>query len=123
MDIIDVQDLADYLRDSSLASDAALIQIVDLVNDLVNDNWSTPADPAPARIRLLALNVGARAWAWNPASANLESITRSIDDGSRTERYRSGSSLGSVYLTDDELLLLRGKPSVQSVRLVNYGDL
>lgn len=120
--IIDVQDLASYLRDDSLAEDPSLIQIVDLVNDLIEDNWTDPQIVVPARVKLLALNVSARAWAWNPASAHLESITRSIDDGSRTERYRAGSSSGSVYLTDDELLVLRGKSSVRSVRLVNYGD-
>lgn len=121
--IIDPIDLASYLRDLSLATDPALEQIAELVNDLINENWADPVDEIPARIRLLALNVGARAWSWNPATAHLESISRTLDDASRTERYRSGGSGGSVYLTEDEWQLLQGRSAVRSVRLTNYGGL
>lgn len=124
MNVITYDDLASYLRDTALSADASFMQVVDLVNDLVAENWlwAEAAAPIPAKVRLLALNAAARAWAWNPSTSHLESITRSIDDGSRTERYRAGSTRGSVYLTEDELLLLRGRSGVRSVRLTNYGD-
>ena len=122
MDVITAGDLASWLRDPSLAADESLLQIVALTNELVTEEWATPADPVPTRIHLLALNVAARAWGQNPATAHLESVTRSIDDGSRTERYRSATSDGSIYLTDGELAVLQGRRPARSVRLVAYGE-
>lgn len=121
-DVITAVDLAAWLRDETLADDTSLQQIVELVNELVAEEWVSPEDPAPARIKLLALGVGARAWTHNPATAHVESVTRSIDDGSRTERYRASSTSGSVYLTDAELAILQGKPERRSVRLTIYGE-
>lgn len=122
MDIITAGDLASWLRDPDLATNESLLQVVDLTNELVNEEWATPASPVPTRIRLLALNVAARAWGHNPATAHLESVTRSIDDASRTERYRSSTADGSVYLTDSELALLHGRRPTRSIRLVSYGE-
>lgn len=122
MDIITADDLASWLRDPSLSTDPSLIQIVGLTNDLVSEEWANPDDPAPTRIRLLTLGVAARAWVNDPSKANLESITRAVDDASRTERYRTAGNGGTVYLTGDELAVLQGKPQARSVRLVAYGD-
>lgn len=121
-DIIDAADLASWLRDDSLASNTSLIQIVDLTNELVAEEWADPADPAPARIRLLALNVATRAWVADPSKSHLESLTRTLDDASRTEKFKSSGSGGSVYLTGDELAILQGRPQARSVRLVAYGE-
>lgn len=123
MDIITAAELASYLRSPDLATDPALAQIVDLTNDLISDEWGAPVDPIPVKVRLLALNVSARAWSWDPSIAHLESVTRGLDDATRTERYRSVGNNGSVYLTTDERDLLRGRSSVRSVRLVKPGDL
>ena len=122
MDVITAGDLASWLRDPSLATDESLLQIVALTNELVTEEWAAPTDPTPTRIHLLALNVAARAWGRNPATAHLESVTRSIDDSSRTERYRSSTADGSVFLTDSELALLQGRRPARSVRLVTYGE-
>lgn len=121
-DIITPDDLASWLRDDSLASNASLIQIVELTNELLDEEWASPVEPIPAKIRLLALRVAARGWRNNPATANLESITRTLDDASRTERYRTSPSSEGVFLTNDELAVLHGKRPPRSVRLVAYGE-
>lgn len=120
MAIILASDLASYLRDDSLAPQ--LEQIVALTNQLVEEEWSNPVDPVPARITLLTLSVAARAWVHDPSKAHLESLQRSIDDGSRTEKYRSAGNQGSVYLTPDEAALLHGSARVRSIRLIKPGD-
>lgn len=120
--IITAADLASWLRDPSLETDASLVQIVTLTNDLVTEEWATPVTPVPTKITLLALGVAARAWVNDPSKANLESLTRGLDDATRTERYRSSAADGTVYLTGDELAILQGKRSPRSVRLVAYGE-
>ena len=122
MNVITPADLTSYLRDDSLATNTSLEQIVDLTNDLIAEEWSTPVDPAPVKIRLLALNVAARAWANDPSRSNLDSITRSVDDATRTERYRTSNQNGSVYLTETEEALLNGRARRRSVRLTIYGE-
>lgn len=122
MDIIDVYDLASYLRDGSLASDDSLAQIVDLTNTLVSEEWATPVDPVPVKIKLLTLNVAARAWVNDPSKSHLESYSRTLDDASKTEKYRASSENGSVYLTDSEKALLDGRHRHHSVRLTIYGQ-
>jgi hypothetical protein len=86
--------------------------IVELTDELVTDEWADPVEPVPARVKLLALSVAARAWRMVPGHGPLESITRSFDDASRTERYAvtaPNESGHEVYLTDAELALLHGK--------------
>ena len=122
MEIITAAELASWLRDPALESNDSLIQIVGLANDLVTEEWTNPSDPVPARITLLTLGVAARAWVNDPSKANLESLTRGLDDASRTERYRSSAADGTVYLTGDELAILQGKRQARSVRLVAYGE-
>lgn len=123
MDVISAADLASYLRDSSLASNASLQQIVTWTNALVTEEWATPVTPVPTKITLLALNVAARAWVNDPSRANVESVSRSLDDASRTERYRStANQAGAVYLTEAEQAILAGRTYRRSVRLVTYGE-
>lgn len=100
MTIIDGSDLALYPGiDSSLTPDQ-LAWIAEQVNGLVLGAWLCPTDPPPAWVTALALNVAGR-FAQNPRG--LESFTTSIDDGSHTQRHRSGSGAGSgIFLTDDE---------------------
>lgn len=120
-DVINPADLASWLRNPSLSGDASLIQIVGFVNNLIADEWTDPEDPAPARVKLLALSIGARAWVNSPGSANLESTSVSVDDGSTTHRYRSPAQSG-VFITSDEIAVLNGQPRLRSVRLVSYGE-
>lgn len=77
----------------------------ELVNGLINEAWRTPVEPVPAWVRAIALEVGARA-ARNPKG--LQSWTRSIDDGSRTERLAESGARAGIYLTDDEAARLGG---------------
>lgn len=121
VDIIIPDDLASYLRDDSLAEDSSLGQIVDLVNALITEAWADPEDPVPARVTLLALSIGARAWVNSPATINISSSSVSVDDGTATDRYREPSRAG-VYLTSDEVALLNGQRRTRSVRLVAYGQ-
>jgi hypothetical protein len=121
-DVIDAAALAAWLRDSSLADDASLGQIVTFTNALFDEEWANPTDPVPVKVTLLALSVAARAWAFDPSRANVESVSRSLDDASRTERYRTSDGHGGVYLTSDEVALLNGERRSRSVRLVAYGE-
>lgn len=121
-EVISAADLAAWLRDPSLESDASLVQIVDLTNALLTDEWTDPVDPVPARITMLALSVAARAWVNNPAMANVASRSVSVDDAATgTTRFRQADRFG-VYLTADELALLNGEQRTRSVRLVMYGE-
>lgn len=122
MEIITAAELASYLRDDSLATDPALVQIVSWTNDLVTEEWTASASPVPVKIKLLTLNVAARGWTYNPATANLESLSRTLDDASRTERYRTSSESGSIYLTETEEATLNGRKRRRSIRLTIYGD-
>lgn len=122
MEIITAAELASYLRDDALATDASLIQVVTLTNDLVTEEWASATTPVPVKIKLLALNVAARGWTYNPATANLESLSRTLDDASRTERYRTSGENGSVFLTEAEEAVLNGRARRRSVRLTIYGD-
>lgn len=123
MEIISADDLALRFRDASLADDDSFVQVVDLTNELITEEWTdTPVGPAPIKIRLLAFGVAERAWTHDPSTANIESITRSADDASRTERYRSSGSNSNIFLTDAELAILQGRRTTRSVRLVSYGE-
>lgn len=120
--IITAAELASYLRDDTLVSNTSLVQIVTLTNGLVTEEWTTPVDPVPLKIKLLTLNVAARAWVNDPSKSHLESYSRSLDDASRTEKYRASSENGSVYLTETEEALLNGRSRNNSVRLTIYGQ-
>lgn len=122
MAVTTAAELASWLRDASLETDPSLVQIVGLVNDLIDEEWADPVDPVPVRIKLLALGVAARAWTRNPSTTHVESETRTLDDASRTVRYRTSTSNDSVFLTDAELAILNGEPVNRSLRLTIYGE-
>ena len=121
VDIITAESLASYLRDDTLVASPSLAQVVELTNALLTEEWATPVDPIPVKITLLALNVAARAWVYDPSTANLESLSRTSDDGSRTEKYRTAIENSSVYLTESEEALLNGRKARRSIRLTIYG--
>ena len=104
IDIIDADDLVAYLR-SGTADQVAVF--VDLANALVTEAWVDPVDPIPVSVQSITLEVAARP-ARNPKG--LASWSRSIDDGSRTERLPDRAARAGVYLLDHERRELRGKP-------------
>ena len=111
VDVISASDLATHLGNADLETDPRLVQIVTLTNGLITEKWRNPADPVPVSVQLLGLAVGARAWRATPATGQLESITRSVDDASRTERYvveRGNLDGHHVYITEAELAALNG---------------
>lgn len=122
MSVIDPFELASYLRDDTLSENESLIQIVDLTNALVSEEWTTPVDPIPVKVTLLTLNVAARAWVNDPSKSHIESYSRTLDDASKTEKYRTSAANGSVYLTESEEALLNGRRARNSMRLTIYGQ-
>lgn len=84
---------------------------VQLANGLVSDAWKNPSTPVPAWVQGIALEAVARAIR-NPKG--LSSWTRSIDDGSRTERLPDTAARAGVFLTDDEYAQLQGGSSLDS---------
>ncbi len=103
-----------YLRLPAGAVDVeAAWLILSLTDALVREVAGVVADPAPPRVRAVALEVAARAYR-NPEGA----VSESIDDYSYS-RSASTAAAG-VYLTDAERNILRevsGAGRVRSVRL------
>lgn len=100
-----------FVTDTDVAPFTSSVDIdttLELVNDLVGETWANPVDPVPARIRALALGVAVRALS-NPK--NVDSVTRSSDQTSLTDRYvaRGERAAGVVYLTSAERRVLRGR--------------
>lgn len=72
---------------------------------LVYQKWANPVTPVPAWVKEIAIDVALRVLI-NPKG--LESVTKSADDVSITERHSvSGGRLG-MHLTDREAALLSG---------------
>lgn len=100
--------MTEYVTGSALASylerdqSAALDNVADRTNALVDEEWSNPSDPAPQWVVNIAWNVAIRAGR-NPLGVT--STTRSFDDITRTDRWEAGQPEG-VFLTDDERRLL-----------------
>lgn len=88
----------------------------------VESAWATPVDPVPQWVKDLATDVAVR-YLNNPRGVT--SVTRSVDDASRTERYgERGAPLGGGFtLTDDELARLSAivRRRVGSTRLAVPG--
>lgn len=82
----------------------ALIALAARTNELVEEKWSSPVDPIPPSVKIIAFNAAMRV-ATNPKG--LTSWTRSWDDITRTERIEGARRLG-LYLSDDELAELNG---------------
>lgn len=124
MIVVDTEEVANWLDRPDLRSSQRLALIVDTVNGLLEEKWKTPVSPAPPSVRILALTMAARALTSTPGQAPLQSITKSADDVSRTERYAISDATASgygVYITEDELLVLNPQAStrgrVGSIRL------
>lgn len=107
--ILTALDAADWLREPGLAENDSFQTIVNLVNEVVAEEWKWATPTIPARLRLLAMNAVARAWNRTPGKGALESFTRAVDDASRTERFSSTGSVGlDGLLADEELAYLHG---------------
>lgn len=119
MAVVTGPDVAAYLQLDS--EDARAEYVATLVDGLIDEKWVTPVDPVPASVKLMALNVAARAYHASPGRGRLESVTRSVDDASRTERYASSAGDGEgVFLTEADLAVLNGgtgRKRVRSMRL------
>ena len=121
MEVITADELASYLGTTVTPG---LSLIVDLVNGEIEDAWINPPvdpEPVPARVRALALNVGARA-AGNVKG--LTSWTKTWDDVTVTERMEAGTleEQRGVFLTDADLEVLNGPPErPRSVGTIHTG--
>ena len=116
MTVIDETDLVSY-PGLDIADDDDPTKLLDLVNGLIGEKWTRPADPVPIGVKLIALSVFTRAWT-NPHG--LSSTTRSVDDASRTERLPDQYARAGVYLTGPELAELRRDAGSRRRR---YGNL
>lgn len=114
MNIITVDDLKTYLAGDTSLTDVELAFKVDLANGVVSDAYTAAVDPPPTWVVALALEVAARAC--RPTSGGLASLTRTVDDASRTERYSTDASRGGVFLTDQERLQLEGRKRAGTVK-------
>ena len=92
--IIDLEDLASYLRDPS-ANDQANALIVELANGIVGEAAPSLVAPFPTRVRAITLEVAARAYR-NPNGYSSETV----DD--YTYRRDADTRAAGVYLTDAE---------------------
>jgi hypothetical protein len=111
VDIIDIDDLATDLEDEALTTNQRALNVVARTNALITEKWLSPVTPVPASVVELALAVAERALASTPGRGPLESLTRTFDDMTKTERFAvpGGQASGhAVYLTDDELGILNG---------------
>jgi hypothetical protein len=106
--------MAQFLSGAELASylgrpvSGTLDNIADRANALVTEEWTANVvSPPPEWVKNIAWDVAVRAGA-NPKG--LTSETRSWDDATRTERWEAAGRIG-VYLTDDELDRLQGRPT------------
>lgn len=111
MDIINMIDLASYLRESNIDPSADLL--VELANGIVTEVTGT-LDPIPTRVRAVTLEVAARAYR-NPQGASSETI----DD--YTYRRDGDTTAAGVYLTRTELATLRGLAGAVSASAYTIG--
>lgn len=89
----------------------------DLVNELITEGWVEPVDPVPTKVKAVALEAAGRA-SRNPKG--LISWTKSVDDGSRTERVAETAARVGVYLTADEWADING---ARRTRRRRYGTI
>ena len=107
IEVITTESLQDYLGSRWKGGDLA--NLVGLVNGLINEKWRTPTDPAPSSVEVVAFAVADRAYD-NPRGYS--SRTRTITDGSRTERLPEKYARAGVFLTEEEMKELRAaKPA------------
>lgn len=104
-------DLASYLQVDEVPNAELVVELANgLVTDLIGD-----LDPAPARLRAIALEAAARGYR-NPQAYT--SVTVGIDDYDKTTR-REGKQVDrfGVYLTDEETAELLGFLGVRRRRV------
>lgn len=119
MTIITKHDLAEVPNLPS--SEADLTYAARRASSAVGAAWANPVDPAPLWVKDIAIDVAVR-YLHNPRGTT--SVTRSIDDASRTERYERGSIPGGNFsLTDAEADKLTRRPRRRtgSIRLTVPG--
>lgn len=106
IEVITTTELATYLGTDPGDPPAAYDQYVLFANGVVTEAWADPVDPIPWWVKSIALEAAGRAGR-NPKG--LSSWSRSIDDGSRTERLPEQAARAGVFLTtDEEVRLGRG---------------
>lgn len=106
--MLTVSELRTYIRDDDAPAEA-LSQIVELTNDLVDQNIGPTGDRESVEVRLIRLNVAARAW-HNPAGA--QSYSAGLDDWQESYRFAAGPAGAGIYLTDRERAVLAGAAPV-----------
>lgn len=121
MDIITGTELKNYLGASIVVDPARLALIVELTNGLVEEKWTNPTpDDIPIWVRAITFEVAARPLR-NPGGH--ASVTRHVDDASRTERLADAAARAGVFLTVEEETRLantgraRGKRRYGTIRL------
>jgi hypothetical protein len=131
-EFISVGDLASHLdRDTAdLDQHPRATSIVDRTNNLITEKWENPVNPVPQSVKDLALTVAAYAWGIDPSKRELESVSRTSDGTSRTERYATQSTGArgreargrDVFLTDAELADLNpSRPRRRRARTIRLG--
>lgn len=113
--IIAAEDLMAYPGAGAPSEEDAAVWVM-LVNGLVTEAWRSPEDPVPFWVKTIALRTAARASS-NPKG--LASWTRSLDDGSRTERIPEAAARAGLQLDADDRARLRG----QKRRRSRYGTI
>lgn len=103
--IISAEDLMSYPGAGRPSEEDAAIWVM-LVNGLVTEAWKSPEDPVPFWVKTIALRTAARASS-NPKG--LASWTRSLDDGSRTERLPEAAARAGLELDPGDRARLRGQ--------------
>jgi hypothetical protein len=102
--IITAGDLMAYPGAGSPSEEDAAVWVM-LINGLITEEWKTPEDPVPFWVKTIALATAAPC-ASNPKG--LQSWTRTLDDGSRTERLPEAAARAGLRLADADRRRLRG---------------
>lgn len=106
IEVITAEQLVSYPGAGSPSPEAAAYY-VQLVNGMVTEAWAAPVDPVPFWVQSIALEAAARV-SRNPK--RLQSWTRSVDDGSRTERASEADlQRAGLFLTEDDRARLGGR--------------
>lgn len=103
MDLIDKFDLEAV--PGITGTDATLTYVARRASTAVASKWCHPIDPAPDWVKDIAIDVAVR-YLNNPKG--ITSVTRSVDDASRTERFENtGQRMTRGFeLTDEEIAAL-----------------
>lgn len=101
---------ASWVRKPDLATDPVFVGFVDEVYEELAEHWRCPTETLPTVIRAIVRAAIRRGWA-SGVGERLESLTRTIDDASRTERFAASSGVGSAaseygYFTPAEIAVL-----------------